>query len=116
MGARSSTSHALHTSGATHLPGRPRLNRGAYEEPFRLGRHQNTLRLPQQKKQQPADKFVTQPGDAKQSTKRLRQEEPPREQSGPSASSSSSSSSSSSYAADTSMDVREPHRPKPARR
>ena len=50
---------------------------------------------------------MRQPGDAEQSTKRQRQEEPHREQSGLSA--------SSSCAADTSTDVREPQGPKLAR-
>ena len=61
-------------------------------------------------KQKPAEKFVTLPSDAEQSTKRQRQEEIPREQSQPGLSASSFFS-----AADTSMHVPDPHVAKPAR-
>ena len=107
MGTRSFTSHALHTLGATsESSGSPSQERLTYEE---LLAGPNVAKN-HQVKQKPAEKFVTLLGDAKQSTKRQRQEEIRRENSQP-----GPSASSSCCAADTSTHVPDQQVPKSAR-
>ena len=82
-----------------NLPGRPRLQRPAYEEPVEaraLPRYIETPTATTTRKPK-SETFVTTLGDAEQSTKRQRQEDIPRE--------SQPASSSSCAATDTSMQI-----------
>ena len=82
-----------------NLPGRPRLQRTAYEEPIEARALPRFIEIPTAptSRHPKLEAFVTTPGDAEQSTKRQRQEvtfrEPQR------------TSSSSGAAADTSMQI-----------
>ena len=77
MGTRSSTSHALRTFGATSESfGSP-----AYKDPTEAGTLPRFIETPTattEQKPKPAEKFVTLPSDAEQSTKRQRQQDIPR--------------------------------------
>ena len=91
-----------------NLPGRPRLQRPAYEEPIEAGTLPRFTEIPIAPTKNPKSETLnTMPGDAEQSTKRRHQEEtfqepPP-------------TSSSSGTVADTSMQIPDPQLPKPAR-
>ena len=93
-----------------NLRGRPRrLQIPAHEKPIEAGTLPTFIDTPTataKQKQKPEGKFVTLLSDAKQPTKRQRQEEIPREQCQPGL-----SDSSSSCAADTPMHVPETQRP-----
>ena len=91
------------------LPGRPRLQRPAYEEPIEARTLRGFIEIPAAPttKNSKSEKFVTTPGDAEQSTKRQRQEVTFREP--------QQTSSSSGAVADTSMQILDPQMPKPAR-
>ena len=104
MGARSFARNALRTAGVPHLnlSSRPRLQRLSYEEPIEVGASPRFIVSPTAtttQKPKLAEKIVTLPGDAEQSTKRPRQEIP-REQSQP-ASSSSCATADTSVQTDT---------------
>ena len=92
-----------------NLPGRPRLQRPAYEEPVEAGALPRFIEIPTAPttRNPKSETFVTTPSDAEQSTKRQRQEVIPRE--------SQHASSSSCAATDTSMQIPDPQTPKPAR-
>ena len=92
-----------------NLPGRPRLQRPAYEEPIEAGALPRSIEIPTEPttRNPKSETFVTTPGDAKQSTKRERQEVIPRD--------SQQVSSPSCAATDTSMQIPDPQIPKPAR-
>ena len=90
-----------------NFPGRPRLQRPAYEEPIAIGTLPKFIETPTIKPK--TVRFETQPSEsAGQSAKRQRQEEEPSEK-------SSSSSSSSSSAERSPMDLREPPEQKQTR-
>ena len=92
-----------------NLPGRPRLQRQAYEELIEAGALPRLIEIPTAPttRNPKSETFVTAPGDAEQSTKRQRQEVIPKE---------SKQVSSSSYAAtDTAMQIPDPQIPKLAR-
>ena len=92
-----------------NLPGRPRLQRPAYEEPIEARALPRFIEIPTAPttRNPESETFVTTLGDAEQSTERQRQEVIPRE--------SQQASSSSCTATDTSMQIPDPQIPNPAR-
>ena len=90
-------------------PGRPRLQRPAYEEPVEARTLPRFIEIPTAPttRNPKSETFATTLGDAEQSKKRQRQEVIPRE--------SQQDSSSSCAATDTSMQIPDPQIPKPAR-
>ena len=91
-----------------HLPGRPLLQRPAYEEPIESGTLPRFIEIPTTPHKNPmSETLKSTPGDAEQSTKRRRQEVTFQEP--------QPTSSSSGTVADTSMQIPDPQLPKPAR-
>ena len=92
-----------------NLPGRPRLQRPAYDEPLEAGTLPGFIEIPTAPttKNPRSKTFVTTRGDAEQSTKRQRKEVTFR--------APQQTSSSSGAVADTSMQIPDPQKPKTAR-
>ena len=91
-----------------NLPGRPRLQRPAYEEPIEARTLPRCIEIPTAPTKNPmSETLASTPGDAEQSTKRQHQEVTFQEP--------QPTSSSSGTAADTSMQIPDPQIPKPAR-
>ena len=91
-----------------NLPGRPRLQRPAYEEPIEAGPLPRFIEIPTAPTKNPkSETFQSTPGDAEQSTKRRRHEVTFQEP--------QPTSSSSDTVADKSMQTPDPETPKPAR-
>ena len=95
-----------------NLPGRPRLQRPTYEEPFEAGTLPRFMEIPTAPTKNPKSETVTStPDDTGQSTKRRRQEVTFQEP----LQISSSASAAAGTAKDSSMVIPGPQIPKPAR-
>ena len=113
MGADSVECHALHTvSPHLNLPGRPRLQRPAYEEPIEAGTLPRFIEIPAAPTKNPKSELATStPDDNGQSKKRRRQEVTFQEP----LQTSSSAGAAAGTATDSSLVIPGPQIPKPAR-